>query len=173
VRCIGLNQGKSFSFFSLVDKILLVIEVPVIVVCGVLLISLLLYAAFIRYFLSSFGLSVPYEDELSRLFFTWLSLLGASYLLRTGDHPDVSLFKDRVIRRGIIGKAYMLIVYSLVIVFLGVILYATLDSLPLYYNYYSTVLRIPMVYYYYAAVIAFICMIIRYTMKIVRFIRGG
>jgi len=166
-------KEKTFSFLSLIDKLLLVIEVPVIIVCGILLIGLLLYAAFVRYFLSSFGMSVPYEDELSRLFFTWLSLLGASYLLRSGDHPDVSILKNRIIKKRTIGKIYMLMIYISVIGFLSIILYATLESLPLYYSYYSTVLRIPMVYYYYAAVIAFIFMIIRYFMKIIQSIRGG
>ncbi len=167
-----MRKEKTFSFSSLVDRFLLIIEAPVIITCGVLLIGVLLYASIVRYFLSSLGISVPYEDELSRLFFTWLSLLGASYLLRSGDHPDVSFLKDRIVRKRFIGKVYMTTIYLLVIVFLCVVLYATLDALPLYYNYYSTVLRIPMVYYYYAAVIAFICMIIRYSMKLAQFVRG-
>jgi len=168
-----LYKGRIFSFLSIIDKLLLIIEAPIILVCGVLLIGLLLYAAIVRYFLSPFGISVPYEDELSRFFFTWLSLLGASYLLRSGDHPDVSFLKNRIIRKGVIGKVYISMIYLSVIVFLCIILYATLDILPLYYGYYSVVLRIPMVYYYYATVVAFICMIIRYFMKIIQFIRGG
>jgi len=157
-----VNPRNSIIYF--LDKALTLVEAPVIIVCGVLLIGLLTYTAICRYFLF---IDVPYEDELSRLFFTWLSLLGASYLLRSGDHPTVTLLSDRVVRRGVrIGKIYQAVIYVAVIAFLVVILYATLETLPLYYAYYSTVLRLPMVYYYYAGVVGLAFMIVRYSIKI-------
>lgn len=162
---------KLSSFLKLLDKALTVIEVPIVAICGMLLISLLLYAALGRYF---FHVGVPYEDELSRLFFTWLSLLGASYLLRSCEHPTVSLISDRIINKGKrMGKVYQTLIYLAIIVFLVIILYATIDSLPLYYNYYTTVLRVPMVYYYYAGIIGVSFMIVRYLMKALNFVVGG
>lgn len=161
---------KLKSFLKILDKAMVLVEVPVIVVCGTLLIGLLLYAALGRYF---FHVGVPYEDELSRLFFTWLSLLGASYLLRSGEHPTVSLISDRIIvKKNLLSKVYQVFIYSAIIVFLTIVLYATLDSLPLYYNYYTTVLRAPMIYYYYAGVIGLSFMIVRYFMKTLALLSG-
>ncbi|MCS7108295.1 MAG: TRAP transporter small permease subunit [Sulfolobales archaeon] len=163
-------SNKLNSFLKFVDKALTAIEIPIVVVCGTLLIGLLLYAALGRYF---FHIGVPYEDELSRLFFTWLSLLGASYLLRSGEHPTVSLISDRVIaKRKRLGKFYQTFIYLSIITFLVIMLYATLDVLPLYYNYYTTVLRAPMIYYYYAGVVGLSFMIVRYFMKAVTFVLG-
>ncbi len=163
-------KNKLSYFLKIVDKALTIVEVPVLLVCGTLLIGLLLYAALGRYF---FHVGVPYEDELSRLFFTWLSLLGASYLLRFGEHPTVSLISDRIIvRRGRISKTYQTMIYLAIIMFLTTILYATIENLPLYYNYYTAVLRIPMVYYYYAGIIGILFMILRYLMKAAYFVMG-
>lgn len=148
---------------SLIDKIINFMEIPVLIVTGILLLGSLFYAGIVRY--TRLG-SFPEETELSWLLYTWMIFIGSSSVLRKGDHPHVSFMREKF------GWKYKVALYIVSIIYLSGFIYILVSYRWLYVVQRTAVMRISLAYFYNAAIIGFSLMIIRYIIKILRTIHA-
>ncbi len=140
------------------DSVLTAIEIPIVFVCGVGIISVLLYGAINRYIIHGV---FPQEPELAWLFHMWLVFIGGSLVLRVGDHPFVGIIREKK------GKIFKTAIYLACISFAGVMLYALIEFYDTYKLQKTTFLRLPMTALYAAMILGFSFIIVRYVMKII------
>jgi len=150
------------KIFSILDKALLAIE-SAIVVAGIFLPLSLVYYGFSRYVLQ---VATPYEEELTLLVHLWVIALGFSLTLRYGDHTATTIFYDKIVNRGKLGKAYQAIVYSINIAFLVIMLWYLYQTFPLLTRGVTEYMRWPFAIYYSAIVVGIIFVMIRYILKL-------
>lgn len=146
------------------DKILAFIEIPIMIVTASGIIGLLTYSALGRYVLH---VGVIFEDELARTLYLWLSMISASYVIRTSDHINVGILLERIVKRNdLLGKAYQILVYSINIAFLLTMFYIFLYRLPEYVGVRTLLLRMPVICFYAAAAVGVLFMSLRYLTRI-------
>ena len=152
---------------NLVDRILNYVEVLVSILTSVLLLGSLFYAAVVRY--ARLG-SFPEETELSWLLYCWMTFIGSSSVLRVGDHPHISMMREKL------GWKYVIVLYTISILYLGGLIYTLASYRSLYSVQKTAVMQLSLTYFYDAALVGFSFMIIRYLIKILSLIhikRGG
>lgn len=152
-----------------VDRVIDFVERAAAVACGTALLVILTYSAIGRYIA---GYGAPEETELTWLFFKWLSFLGASSIVRTGDHPSLGILFDRLAKRGLKGKIYASLTKVMCITFAAAIIYGVYKMYPIISISVTTMLRLPLTLYYAAAVIGLTFLSIRYTIKIFGYFLG-
>jgi TRAP-type C4-dicarboxylate transport system permease small subunit len=153
------TRGTVSRVLKVLDRALSAVEISVILVTGVAIVSALFYGAIVRYLLHG---SFPEEAELSWLMYTWLVFLGSSYVLRGGDHPNVTLIRGRF------GARYAAALYLVSLAYVVLILYQTLQYSRIFLLQRTATMRLPMAYFYGAMVVGFTFMAVRYVMKLVR-----
>lgn len=141
---------------GLIDKMLNIVEITVLVITGVILLGSLFYAGVVRY--AHLG-SFPEEIELSWLLYSWMVFVGSSHVLRKGDHPHVSMLREKL------GWWYTLVIYAISIAYLVVMLHILITYRYLYAVQRTAVMRLSLRYFYDAALVGFSFMIIRYVLK--------
>ncbi len=155
-----MRAGNTVSkVLSAVDRALSAVEVSVMLVTGIVIVSALFYGAIVRYFLHG---SFPEEAELSWLVYTWLVFLGSSYVLRGGDHPNVTLIRGRF------GSRYVAAVYLVCLAYIALIVYQAFQYSRIFLLQRTATMRLPMAYFYGAMITGFIFMAVRYSMKLIR-----
>lgn len=117
------------------------------------IVSLILVSVFYRYFLNN---AVVWSDEIAKLMFVWMCMLGAPVALHRGEHVRLSVFVARF-PDGL--RGYIQTFSSLVVVLLSIILvkpaydHAVAESIVLTYE-----LKIPLLYYLVALAVGFVLM---------------
>lgn len=155
-----LRAGSTVSkILSAVDRALSAVEISVLLATGIAIVATLFYGAVVRYFLHG---SFPEEAELSWLMYTWLVFLGSSYVLRGGDHPNVTLVRGRF------GAKYTAALYLVCLAYIAVIIHYALQYSRIFLLQVTATMRLPMAYFYGAMIVGFTFMAVRYSMKLVR-----
>lgn len=141
------------------DKLLRIFEMVVLVITGVVILYALLYGALIRYMFKG---SFPEEAELCWLMFTWMVMIGSSYVASVGDHPSVTTFKSKM------GKTYNITIYAMGILTILVFLYS-LFRVPSFFweRVIAPTLNLKQTYFYLPIAIGSSFWIIRYILKII------
>lgn len=145
---------------SHIDTVVRAFEIVVILVTGGVILYALLYGSIIRYF---FRGSFPEEAELCWIMFTWMVLLGSSYVTSVGDHPTVTMFRAKM------GRLYSIILYVVGIATLALFLYG-LFRVPSFFwdRIIAPTLNLSQRYFYAPIIMGGLFWITRYVFKIIK-----
>jgi TRAP-type C4-dicarboxylate transport system permease small subunit len=95
-----------------------------------------------------FGSSLIFTEELSRYTMVWVAFLGGVIALRDGEHVATGGIGDRF--GPTVGKVASVVADGLALLFLGVLAWASIQTLPNQLDQYTTTLTISIFWFYLA-----------------------
>jgi len=157
---------------SRIDKGIEYIEKKIMATSGILLLSLLIFVVFARYFC----ISTAYEGELTKLFHIWMVFFGASWLIKSEGHPGVEILKVKIIESPniniIVKKIYLTYIYVIMLSFVFLAFSCGIQLMPLYARQKTIYFGISYAFVYGGGIFGMLFMIIRCFLKISKIWKG-
>lgn len=111
------------------------------------------------------GISAPWTDELSRLFFMYTVMLGAPMAIKYAEYAVIDVVTSRI--HGVLSNLLHIVIHGLIVVFCVVGFKQGLLLLKLGLKTVSSALQISMVYFYMVPVGIFLLTLIYCVIKII------
>ncbi len=146
----GLNRVELFFMFT----------------ASLLLFGNMTWGVFARYV---FHIPAPYTEELSIMFYIWVTFWGVSYLISQNAHPAMTMFSDKVKRcsNPLFRKCYFTFIYGVMLFFVALACGVGLPMLPLYLTQKTISLGISYILLYGMGVLVLAVMCFRCLFKII------
>ena len=151
------------SVLRVLDRLMAAIENAVAIATGIIIVSVLVYSALVRYVLKG---SFPEAQELAWISYTWMVFVGSSIAIRHGDHPLVSLIRGRR------GALYNSLLYLSCVAFIAAVLYAVAVTPRILLEQVTSVMGLKMWYFYLGLIVGMTFMAVRYVVRVLRLLAG-